>query len=189
MSRWPRLAVTTAMALVLAAPAFAQSSTTDSTMNPSAAPPPAPAAPAPSPTTSAPARASSEQSMPATSGGRFAQQQEGQTLASGLIGTTILGADGESVGEVSDLVLDDQNRVVGALLSVGGFLGLGAKTVGVPWQAVSIMQQDGAPVAIVELSKDELAAMSEYRTLADIRAAQARQQAAPATGGGMKTTQ
>jgi sporulation protein YlmC with PRC-barrel domain len=58
--------------------------------------------------------------------------------ASKFIGTDVENAQGEDLGKIEDVVLDPQDgRVAYAVLSFGGFLGLGEKFFAVPWSALT----------------------------------------------------
>ena len=170
MNKWSRVAVTSAVALALASPAFAQSADTDPMARPSA---------------EAPAGAAPSAAAPAVTadGDVIVAQESGQRLSSDLIGMKVMGAGDESIGSVSDLIIAD-GRVVGAVLDVGGFLGLGAKQVGVPWDALSVTRQDGSTLATLPLTKEQLSSMPEFKTLADLEAEAARKAATSATGSG-----
>jgi sporulation protein YlmC with PRC-barrel domain len=113
---------TTTLALLLstaiAAPAFAQSST-------------APAAPA------APATEMAAPAAGATAGGGFiTEQAEDQWRASELIGTNVYGPDDASIGEISDVLVGRDGQVDVAIVGVGGFLGIGQKDVGIPFDSI-----------------------------------------------------
>jgi ribosomal 30S subunit maturation factor RimM len=58
----------------------------------------------------------------------------GEKLASNLIGATVKSTQGQNIGEVTDLVVNDKNDVVAAVVSVGGVLGVGQKKIGVRYQ-------------------------------------------------------
>ena len=46
---------------------------------------------------------------------------------------------GESLGKVIDIVIDSQEECIAyAIISSGGFLGLGVKLIPVPWRALSL---------------------------------------------------
>jgi len=53
--------------------------------------------------------------------------------ASHVIGKTIRGADDENIGTIDDLLLPQGGGQPVAILSVGGFLGIGARRVAVPY--------------------------------------------------------
>jgi sporulation protein YlmC with PRC-barrel domain len=63
--------------------------------------------------------------------------------ASTFIGSSVTNTKGESLGTISDLVLDPEaGSIKYAALSYGGVLGIGAKLFAVPWDALT-MQPDG----------------------------------------------
>lgn len=56
--------------------------------------------------------------------------------ASNLIGKNIYNLEGEKLGEIKDVMLDvDLGRVAYAVLSFGGFLGMGDKLFAIPFEA------------------------------------------------------
>ncbi|MGE0117819.1 MAG: DUF4142 domain-containing protein [Dongiaceae bacterium] len=57
----------------------------------------------------------------------------GEKTAADLIGQTVVNQNGEEVGSIADIVLNSNDRAVYAILSVGGFLGIGDKSVAVPF--------------------------------------------------------
>jgi sporulation protein YlmC with PRC-barrel domain len=58
--------------------------------------------------------------------------------ASKLIGADVENAQGEDLGQIEDVVLDPQDgHVAYAVLSFGGFLGLGEKFFAIPWSALT----------------------------------------------------
>ncbi len=60
----------------------------------------------------------------------------GLRLASDVQDTTIYNKRDEEIGTINDLVFDGENgRVRFAVVSVGGFLGMGETNVMVPWNA------------------------------------------------------
>lgn len=63
---------------------------------------------------------------------RFSPVDVTSLTAEKILGAEIYDASGKSVGSVSDLVLDDQDGVSAAVVDIGGFLGMGARTVAVP---------------------------------------------------------
>src|SRR5690606_28827830 len=66
-----------------------------------------------------------------------------------LIDGTVVGADGEEIAEVSDLVLDDDNQVTDVLVNVGGFLGIGEKVVALDVNELQVSQDDSGDTMIV----------------------------------------
>lgn len=77
---------------------------------------------------------------PVTAGGAGAMQAQGQTagalMASQCIGADVKNLQGEDIGEIEDIVLDQNLETVSYLvLATGGFLGIGEELVPVPLQA------------------------------------------------------
>lgn len=70
--------------------------------------------------------------------------QQGQMMASDLIGTRVVSADNESIGDVNDVVLDHNGQIVAAVVGVGGFLGIGEKDVAVPFSALEFATDEQA---------------------------------------------
>ena len=57
--------------------------------------------------------------------------------ASEVIGEKVVNRERESLGKIEDVVLDvNENRVTYAVLSFGGFLGMGDKLFSIPWTAL-----------------------------------------------------
>lgn len=70
-------------------------------------------------------------------------------------GTDVYNMAGEKLGTIEDLVLDKINGCVQyAVLSFGGFLGLGDKHYPLPWSALKYDTRRGG--YIVNLSKEQL---------------------------------
>ncbi|MBC8742052.1 PRC-barrel domain containing protein [Paraburkholderia sp. UCT31] len=56
-----------------------------------------------------------------------------------LDGTKVMSSDGEDIGKISDIMLDVSNgRIAYAVLSEGGFLGMGTTLHAIPWNALTL---------------------------------------------------
>jgi sporulation protein YlmC with PRC-barrel domain len=56
--------------------------------------------------------------------------------ASQIIGEKVVNGEREDLGKIEDVVLDmNDNRIAYAVLSFGGFLGMGDKYFAIPWTA------------------------------------------------------
>ena len=59
--------------------------------------------------------------------------------AATLDGNKVMSSDGEHVGKISDIMLDVRGgRIAYAVLSEGGFLGMGSKLHAIPWNALTL---------------------------------------------------
>lgn len=83
-----------------------------------------------------------------------------EELTADLIeGATIYGADDENIGTVSEVLSTGD-----VLIDVGGFLGIGAKSVAVPTAQLDFMRdEDGDVHAVTSWTKDQLKAMPEFQ--------------------------
>jgi sporulation protein YlmC with PRC-barrel domain len=130
------------------------------------------------------------------------QQQSGEYLADDVIGATVRNAQDENIGSVADLVIDQNGQVKAAVLSVGGFLGIGDKHVAVPWNEVKIGAARRAsatgspagsadtardPAVMVNMTKDELKQAPAFRTIAQQQREMERARTAPGTTTGPAT--
>jgi len=86
--------------------------------------------------------------------------------ASEYIGETVRNGKGEKVGSVDDLILNRGDKVLYAVISVGGFLGVGDKLVAVPFQELKFGTRDVAGVVIYDTTKEQLKAQPAF-TYAD----------------------
>jgi PRC-barrel domain protein len=50
-------------------------------------------------------------------------------------GSDVLGPDNARIGSVSDLLFDGTGKIIGVVVGVGGFLGIGAKNVAIDMRA------------------------------------------------------
>jgi sporulation protein YlmC with PRC-barrel domain len=94
----------------------------------------------------------------------LAAQPAGQSLASRFIGQPVTNSAGESIGNVNDLLFDNSGRIVHVVIGVGGFLGIGEKSVALPFAALSVSTDaDGKRVVKAALSKDQLKAAPAFK--------------------------
>jgi hypothetical protein len=88
---------------------------------------------------------------------------QGGLRAGKLIGSAVYNDQNEKVGSVDDLIVKDGNRIVMAVVSVGGFLGIGNKLVAVPYDQLHVeTNKDEIKVGMPGASKDSLSAMPTF---------------------------
>jgi hypothetical protein len=80
--------------------------------------------------------------------------------ASDLIGTDVKNQEGETVADIVDLVKEQGSEEIYAVLSVGGFLGIGDKRVMVPLDELQVDQE--GEVIMANASEDQLRDMPEF---------------------------
>jgi sporulation protein YlmC with PRC-barrel domain len=69
---------------------------------------------------------------------------QGDWRASKVVGLSVYNEQNENVGSINDLLMDKSGNVKAAVLSVGGFLGMGARYVAVSYDKLKFSDQ---PVA------------------------------------------
>ena len=71
--------------------------------------------------------------------------------AGSIIGNKVVNADGEQLGSIKDLVIDlDDAQIAYAVLSFGGFLGLGDKLFAIPLEALTFDTRENHVVLDVD---------------------------------------
>ena len=109
-----------------------------------------------------------------------------QIRASTLMGQEIFGAENESIGEVSDLVVQPDGDTRAALIDVGGFLGIGEKQVAIPFDQIQMQQDGNEPRLTVAMTREQLEQAPAYEAPEEQQAAQGT---APAAGQQTAATQ
>jgi sporulation protein YlmC with PRC-barrel domain len=131
--------------------ALAQTST--SPITPSTANPPA-----------ATASPSATATTPSGKANFVTQQTSDQFLASKFKGTDVIGADDKKIGDVSDILFDKDKKILGYIVGVGGFLGIGAKDVAIdPASFQQVVGKDPSDFKLrLSMTKDELKAAPTF---------------------------
>lgn len=105
-----------------------------------------------------------------------AASMNGQWRASKLIGVDVYNQQNEKLGEINELIVDHSGRVAGAVIGVGGFLGMGERNILVAMDKLQFRDNDrrgttgtGADRdwypdrAVMNANKDQLKAMPEFK--------------------------
>jgi sporulation protein YlmC with PRC-barrel domain len=78
-----------------------------------------------------------------------------------LIGSSVSNDKNEKVGTLDDVIVD-RNRVLFAVLQVGGFLGIGARLVAVPYQSL-VIDDAGKKIELPGATREELQKLAEFK--------------------------
>lgn len=110
---------------------------------------------------------------------RFIQvQEDAQFLAEDeVIGAAVVNNMDEEVGTVADLVMDQDQKLVGVVLSVGGFLGIGEKWVAVPVDQISFPTADQPARMLAAVTAEQLENAPDFITRETVEAQRAAEQA------------
>jgi sporulation protein YlmC with PRC-barrel domain len=139
--------------LVWSTGALAQSSTTGTT-------PPSP---------STPPSSSSQYGQPGASSSSASQagpSAQGVTVdASSIIGAPVRSPQGKDIGKVERLMVDPKDgRIRTVVVQMGGTLGIGGKSVSMPWESVKLAQDGDTIVVSAEQQMLEQAPAASPRT-------------------------
>jgi sporulation protein YlmC with PRC-barrel domain len=78
-----------------------------------------------------------------------------------LTGSSVVNEKNEKIGTIDDFVVA-RDRSLFAVLQVGGFLGMGAHLVAVPYESL-VIEEEGRNVQLPGASKDELRKLPEVK--------------------------
>ena len=150
MARRASIGTMIAATALIALPVLAQTTTT-----PSAPPPP------PGMTSTRPANPSMAGAATAAPSTPKYFTADHQVRSSKLVGTTVYNDQDQSIGSIDDVLMSDSDHTVKtAVISVGGFMGMGAKLVSVPFDQLKIGDDK---VVMPGATKASLEGMPEYR--------------------------
>jgi sporulation protein YlmC with PRC-barrel domain len=130
------LFATTALATLLATGAHAQTATT----------------PAPAPAT--------QNEVPAVP----VMRAEG-SLVTNIVGESVYNGtadDAQNIGQVSDIIFDENGKAKSAVIGVGGFLGIGAKNVAFDYDKLQWVEKNGDRWLVAETTKEALTALPDF---------------------------
>ena len=85
------------------------------------------------------AQTAKEVLTPATSAKFITSQNQDQWVFSRFKGTDVIGPDNMSVGSVNDILFDGTGKIIGLVVEVGGFLGIGAKNVAMEMSVFNVV--------------------------------------------------
>jgi len=146
-------------------------STAQAPASPSISTTPAPST-AQAPSTTVVPKSSTTITATASSGTRFVDRQsDNQLLASNLMGKSVHNSAGDKIGTVKDILFDDQGKMSAFIIGVGGFLGIGEKSVAISFDMIKPSKdKDGNMVLLAaSLDKDAINSAPEFITLEDAK--------------------
>jgi len=93
----------------------------------------------------------------------MSRKPAGALYTDGVIGKTVKHREsGDNVGEIKDLIIGDDGRVLGAVITTGGFLGLGGQDVSLGWDHLERVMEDDRSVFYVDMDKETLRNAPEH---------------------------
>jgi sporulation protein YlmC with PRC-barrel domain len=136
MTKKKKLMLGTALAALMLSGAFAQAPT-----DPNASPP-----------------AASKSEATSNNAQVVASQKPDQWLASNFKGTDVVGSDNAKIGDVTDILFDKHGKIEAYIVSVGGFLGMGSKSVAIAPNSFDVVpgSNGGADKLKLSMTKEQL---------------------------------
>lgn len=132
---------TTALALLVAVPASAETTT----MTPKTETAPQAAVPT------------------ATTAVKF-YSERGDWRASNLMGLKVTNAANETIGDINEILFDNDGKVAAIVIGIGGFLGMGERHAAVEFSSVQLTRdKNNAPLARVNVTKEQLKSAPEWK--------------------------
>ena len=78
-----------------------------------------------------------------------------------IIGSDVRTKGGEKIGEIRDLVVNDKGTIMLAIVSTGGFLGVGDRLHAVPWDVLALGAKDDR---ILDIDREHLRAAPGFNS-------------------------
>ena len=79
-----------------------------------------------------------------SSGNWMTQEKPGQWRASKIEGLNVYNNNNEKIGDISELLVDQNGKVEAVVIGVGGFLGMGEHDVAVPFDQIKFVNEPRA---------------------------------------------
>lgn len=83
--------------------------------------------------------------------------------ASRIIGMDVVNDKDQTIGKVDDILIGPGDKATSAVVSVGGFLGIGSKLVAVPFDQLQPAANDPKSLTMPNASKEQLKSMPEFQ--------------------------
>jgi sporulation protein YlmC with PRC-barrel domain len=86
----------------------------------------------------------------------------GNWLASEIYKADVYDPSEHKIGKITDLMIDSNGNVTGAIIGVGGFLGVAQKDVVIPFKELKVSKRDGKDWLVLNRTKEELKTAPAY---------------------------
>lgn len=80
--------------------------------------------------------------------------------ASKVIGADVVNAANESIGKIDDVIIASDGKAPYAVLSIGGFLGMGARLIAVPYESLRVVERK---IMLPGATQEQLKMLPEFR--------------------------
>jgi hypothetical protein len=123
-------------------------------------------------------------SAPAATAQVITTQSASQWLASKFKGTDVMGPNNEKVGDVADILFENDGKIAAYVVGVGGFLGIGSKDIAISPASFQLIPANDKESMKLKLSmtKDELKNVAEFKPRSEVNRTTSTTAPAPTTG-------
>lgn len=92
------------------------------------------------------------------------KQSASEWRSSKVVGMAVYNRANERIGDINDLILGPDGKVMSAVIGVGGFLGIGEKLVAIDFSELQLNRDaDGTMRATVNSTKESLESAPEFK--------------------------
>jgi PRC-barrel domain len=98
----------------------------------------------------------------------FVTTTDADLLASRLVGTSVTNREGETIGEVTDLIIRGGSELTGIVVSVGGFLGIGERLVVLDPSGIAFTADGDNLTAATDARREALEVAPEFKPDAEM---------------------
>jgi PRC-barrel domain len=82
--------------------------------------------------------------------------------ALGILGSPVVAPDGKTIGRLVDVLVDASGAPQAGVIDVGGFMGVGARTIAVHWSVLHFAPANPKQPITLDLTLDQIKAAPEY---------------------------
>ncbi len=82
-----------------------------------------------------------------------------------ILGRPVIGPQNSAIGRLIDVLVDGTGQPQAAVIDVGGFMGLGIRTIAVHWNSLHFRPWDQNNPIVLDLTLDQIKAAPEYKGL------------------------
>ncbi|HVC59242.1 MAG TPA: PRC-barrel domain-containing protein [Acetobacteraceae bacterium] len=80
-----------------------------------------------------------------------------------ILGMPVAGPDGKTIGRLVDVLVDASGTPQAGVIDVGGFMGVGTRTIAVHWSTLHFAPASPGHPITLDLTLDQIKAAPEYR--------------------------
>ena len=80
-----------------------------------------------------------------------------------ILGRPVTGPEKQQIGTLTDVLVDGTGQPQAAVLDIGGFMGLGSRSIAVHWNLLRFAPTDAKAPIMLTLTLDQIKAMPEYK--------------------------